>query len=335
MPPSIAHVPSREDAASPSYAALDAAIDWMVALRSGEMSEREKKQFEAWKKAHPQHAQAWQQVAGALERSFAPLREPRQGAVATQAILRAPHAGRRKIVRGMLLFGVLGGAGAVALRDGSLVAAAADLHTGTGERRRFDLPDGSSLLLNACSAVDVRFDATQRALYLRKGECIATTVADAARPFVIHTACGSVRTSATHAQAARFLLRQEAERSFVLALAQTVEVTSQGGETRLLQAGEALWFDRRQFGPLQQDMADRAGWEHGMLVAHDLPLADVIAAVRPYRTGFIRISPQAARLRVLGGFPLDDTDRLLESLVQTLPIRITYYSRWLALIDTA
>ena len=70
-----------------------------------------------------------------------------------------------------------------------------------------------------------------------------------------------------------------------------------------------------------------------MLVARDQSLDQVVDALRPYRAGFMRISPAAGRLRVLGAFPLDDPDRVLESLAQTLPIRLTRYGGWLVSID--
>ena len=47
----------------------------------------------------------------------------------------------------------------------------ADLSTGTGETRESLLSDGSQVWLNALSALNVRFDTTQRLLLLRPGKC--------------------------------------------------------------------------------------------------------------------------------------------------------------------
>jgi transmembrane sensor len=68
---------------------------------------------------------------------------------------------------------------------------------------------------------------------------------------------------------------------------------------------------------------------------HGQPLSEVVQALRPYRHGFIRISPAAARLQVLGAFPLDDSDRVLDALEQTLPIRVTRHGGWLVSIEAA
>jgi transmembrane sensor len=206
----------------------------------------------------------------------------------------------------------------------------ADLRTGIGERRRFTLPDGSSIILNACSAVDVNFSDTHRTVRLRSGELIAVVAPNPSRPFTVRTDHGEVRALGT-----RFLVHQEADRSLAVVLEHAVTVDTAGGRQMPLHEGEGAWFDQERIGPVRTGLVNKAAWLNGMLSVRDESLGEVIAAVRPYRAGFIRLAPAAAQLRVLGAFSLDDTDRLLESLAQTLPIRITTYSRWLVVIDRA
>ncbi|MFP3541432.1 FecR domain-containing protein, partial [Pseudomonas sp. SIMBA_044] len=47
-----------------------------------------------------------------------------------------------------------------------------DLSTGTAQRERISLPDGSSLLLNARSAADLNFDGRKRDIELLSGGAI-------------------------------------------------------------------------------------------------------------------------------------------------------------------
>jgi transmembrane sensor len=112
----------------------------------------------------------------------------------------------------------------------------------------------------------------------------------------------------------------------------SVEVRA-GGQRRVLQAGEGVRFDAHGLGQPDAALADAAAWHGGMLVVHDEPLGVVVDALRPYRRGIIRITPEAARLRVLGAFPLDDIPRTLESLRQTLPISISALGGWFVSID--
>ncbi|MDQ8034186.1 MAG: Fe2+-dicitrate sensor protein, partial [Bordetella sp.] len=120
--------------------------------------------------------------------------------------------------------------------------------------------------------------------------------------------------------------------SLVTVLRRTVEVWSQGARVAL-GAGEALRLDAAGAGEAMAASAWRAAWHDGMLIVRDEPLENVIAALRDYRSGWIRLSPQAARLRVLGAFPLDDTDAALDALAQTLPIVVRRHGGWLVTID--
>ena len=322
-----------------SQVALDAAIDWMVLFLSGEASDTEYQRFAHWKSADGQHEHAWNKVAGVLDRSFAPIRSvsqrlPGHGKAAEQAILQAADprhsASRRKLLGGLLTVGAISAMGVFAVKNGNVSTLVADLRTGTGERRTFDLPDGSTVMLNACSSADVNFDGTSRVIRLHKGELIVTVKPDTDRPFVVQTDCGTVRALGT-----RFLVRQEDDRSFALVFEHTVEVATRNShsDSRVLHEGDAVWFDRDDIGVVQAGLEGKAAWVGGMLSANDEALGDVIAALRPYRNGFVQVSAAAAQLRVLGAFPLDDTNRVLESLVQTLPIRLVKYSDWLVLID--
>ncbi len=310
--------------------ALDAAIDWMVLLRSGEATAAQRQQFEQWTATSPDHLAAWQCVAGNLDRAIAPLRH-NDGARAAERALLAPRLSRRRLLGGALaMAGVAASGGLVANRFTPLTQLAADLHTDTGERRTLVLPDGGNLVLNARSAVDVDFGAGRRQLHLLAGELIADGRGDPSVPLSISTAHGDVVSSG------RVLVRRRQSHSLALTLEGSATVLSRNGDSATLVAGEARSFRRDGFGPLQRGQLARASWIDGMLTAQDDPLGDVIDAVRAYRPGLIRISPAAAELRVLGAFPIDDTDALLQSLAQTLPIRVdTWRGGWLTVIDLA
>lgn len=321
---------------------LDAAIDWMVQLCSGESTPADTARHRAWHDADPRHASAWAQVSGAVRHSVEPLRrvQGEQAAQAGKAGLNGSGAAlqtallrptRRRALRAALGLAAVGvTTGWLLNRQWPVTALLAQHRTGTGERRELTLADGSRLLLNARSSVDIEFGATSRTVRLRAGEIIATAMPDAARPFVIRTAEGSVQALGT-----RFLVRQEEGQTVAAVLAHSVRIQTTSSREATLQEGESARFTADDIVPLQTAPAGLAGWERGMLAVHDQPLGEVIAALRPYREGFIRVSPAAARLRVLGAFALDDPERVLESLAQTLPIHLSRYGGWLVTIDTA
>lgn len=309
---------------------LDMAIDWMVLLRSGESTADDNARHRAWHGADPRHAEAWAQVSGAVQRSVTPLRDSgaRQAPALQAALLRRP---RRRVLRDVLALAGIGVATGWLVKEQVPVRALlADLRTGTGERRTLLLPDGSQLTMNARSAVDLAFSTGARVLRLREGEIIVSVSPDAARPFEVQGTHGSVRALGT-----RFLVRQREERTLAMVLEHSVRVRTRQGEERTLQAGESALFNDASIGATETGRSGLASWERGMLVADDQSLGEVVDALRPYRRdGFLRISDAAARLRVLGAFPLDQPERAIESLAQTLPIRVTRYGTWLVVIDT-
>lgn len=329
--------------------ALDAlteqAIDWMVELRSGAVSDAQRAAFHAWLAADTRHRVAWQSLGGALDATFGQARaEKRQASgVRTEAVAHAIEqaavlsARRRHMLRAALGVAGLGlGSSWVARSSGLLADWRADLHTATGERKTFTLVDGSRLQLDALSSVDVRFDDGLRLVQLRQGQLRAEVSGHAHSPFVVRTAQASIR-----ALGAQFMVRQEEERTQAVALSDGLEVGTRlaaPAQREILAQGQGAWIDRTQITRLAgSGLASAASaWTHGMLHAEDQRLDEVLAALRPYRLGYIRVSPAAARLRVTGIFALDDSDAALQALAETLPIDIHRHSGgWLVRVELA
>ncbi|BEV14365.1 FecR family protein [Herbaspirillum sp. DW155] len=315
-------------------APAERAIEWIVLLRSGEATPDDYRRFSTWRDANPLHAQAWERLQGMLQRAFTPIRNAESEApghigAMERILLRPPaSASRRKLLRRTLGIAATGLAtGFMLNRSWPLGTLSADLRTGTGQRKSFSLPDGSTVVLNARSAANVVFRDGIRRIDLRQGELIATVAADPARPFVVQTDHGTARALGT-----KFLVRRDEDRTMALVLEHSIRVSNGIDETQL-RKGQAAWYHAAGVERINDNLSGRAAWADGMLVANEESLADVIAALRPYRKGFIRISPEAARLQVLGAFPLDDTDNVLRSLEQTMSLRVRNYGSMLVTID--
>lgn len=61
-----------------------------------------------------------------------------------------------------------------------------------------------------------------------------------------------------------------------------------------------------------------------MLLAKNMPLADVVAEIARYRTGRLHCDPAVAQLRLSGTLSLKDTDASLALLAQSLPVQIEW-----------
>ncbi|MFM9924419.1 FecR domain-containing protein [Variovorax sp. H27-G14] len=323
-------------AAAPLDAVTEEAIDWLVRLDSGHSNDRDRQAFAQWLAAAPAHAAAWATLQHRLSQRIAPvLNQLQTGGHAPVNVraLSAPseHRARRRALLGGATVALLtaAGSGLWADRRAPLMAWAADLRTRTAERRRFVLDDGSELLLNARSAADLHFSATQRLVRLREGALIAQVAADAGRPFVVQSAQGTVQALGT-----RFMVQQHDGRTLVSALQHSVRLTAQQEDAHVdLQEGRSAWMQTDRIEPVSIAHADPSAWSTGVLEVHDQPLADVIAALRPYTPAVLRVSPQAARVGVYGVYPLDRPMEALQALVDTLPLRVRRWGDWVVYVD--
>jgi transmembrane sensor len=307
---------------------LQQALEWQVTFWSGMVTDDERSAFQRWLNADSRHAVVWGQIQ-ATDSKLAMMSAPG----ATPALRAARQsASRRKSLRA---FGMCIGAGLVMLavrETPQWQVVMADYRTGRGERRQVMLPDGTLVILNTATAVDVVFDARLRLLHLRSGEIFVATAPDPAaagrpaRPFIVETAQGKVRPIGT-----RFTVRQDEGRSQVAVLEGAVEISPRHAADagRLLKAGQETSFNAHEVTPCDAILtATAAAWTHGVMVAERLRLQDFLAELSRYRSGFLRCDPAVADLLVSGVFSIDDTDAALASLVDALPVRLLYLSRF-------
>lgn len=213
----------------------------------------------------------------------------------------------------------------------------ADCRSATGEQRSFALEDGTQIMLNTGSAVNLRFDASERRILLVEGEIMVATrhapgLAADPRPLLVETAEGSIRSLGT-----RFTVRQRSGRTSVAVLESAVEISSRSalGSTRVLHAGEQTQFNPETIETPRAIDEQTDAWTRGQLLADEQRLDEFLAELGRYRPGMLRADPQIAGLRLSGVFPLADTDRILATLPSVLPVRVQWRTRFWATVVPA
>jgi transmembrane sensor len=310
----------------PDEAVIDEAAQWLALLQSGEAGMAERAAFEAWRVADPRHQQVIEQMGGGLNL----LRNPTLRNVPRSSLLHslnAPSSRRRFISGSLSVLGVALLAGLLGRRYGWLPEAG-ELSTGTGERRDFTLADGSALTLNARSRVVPLFDNQQRLLGLRSGELLVDVAKEPARPFVVETEHGRLRALGT-----KFLVQYNEDATRLVMLHSQVEVITASGARQVVQAGESLLFNSAGVLSLERSSGQESAWMQGRLEVRDRPLYEVIDSLRRYRRGILHLSPDVADLRLSGLYPLDDSDRTLQLLEHSLPIRVTWHNPYWVSVD--
>lgn len=313
-------------------AVVDAAVDWLVHLWSGEATEASRAQWLRWRAADPLHDEAWRRVESTDARW-------RTGAPGLAAALagRPAATGRRRALGGMAALAVAGLAAYAGREQMAARGWLAEVRTAKGEQRRLYLPDGTQLLLNTATALDIDFSATLRRLRLYAGELLIATAPDIQaprRPFVVDTPAGRAQALGT-----RFTVRHDADGP--AAHATRVEVLEGAVELRgpvsalRIDAGQAARLPAGGGAAEALPPPAAPAWADGMLVSSDMRLDAFVDELRRYRPGLIQLAPEVAGLRLSGVFPLADTDRILQALVQVLPVRVHVPVRYWARIGPA
>lgn len=306
-------------------AVLDQAAHWFVRLASGQAGAGEREALSRWRSADPEHERAWQRLQG-LEQKLRAATMP--ATVARAALGAAVDQGRRRALKSLAVAGAAVGTAALWAREQSLWQRwTADYRSGVGERRQLVLADGTQLLLNTDTAVDVHFDQNQRRLILRSGELRVATARDPQnRAFIVATRDGSLRPLGT-----RFTVRRlDGEAQTRLGVSEgAVEVRPAGAApTLVVPAGQQTVFSAAGAAPpLPLDDA-ATSWTDGVLTAERMRLQDFLAELNRYRPGRLHCDPAVADLRLTGSYPLDNTDRILAALQQTLPVKVSQFTRY-------
>ena len=298
--------------------AVRAAAQWLALLESGGANEQDRANLQRWRDAHSTHEHAWQK-AQALRQRFADL----PPALAMSSLDR-PDPGRRVVLKRALGAVALVPAAWLISRQLPLDVWRADLHTATGERRKVQLADGSSLQLNTASAVDV--DVQARRVKLIEGEM--SLKAPGSVSMTIQTRFGNVIVSQ-----GEVCVRQDVRGCRVSVFDGSVQLQPLQGPLLALRAGQQVSLQAAGAGAIAPFDALAPGWREGVLLANNQPLGDFLRELGLYRPGILRWDPELEKLRVTGSFLLDDTDRVLALLAASLPLEVHSRTRyWVTLL---
>lgn len=299
---------------------LAQAVDWYVRLNESTVSDTTRSEWQAWLAADPQHGEAWRRIEQLQQRL---ARAP--AAVATSTLEQARQQRRAALKMLAMFIGV----GVVGWQGYRASPWNVDYATRVGQRRHLTLADGSRLVLDTDTRVDIRFDDQQRLIILKQGEILVETARDA-RPLSVQSAEGRILALGT-----RFTVRQGEGVTHVTVEAHAVQVrprltTTQGVR---VDAGQTLGFTADSVGSLLPASAQASAWTRGLLVAIDWKLQDVLAELSRYRPGYLGCAPEVAQLRISGTFLLDDSEAVLANLEDSLPVSVRRLTRYWARVE--
>lgn len=306
-------------------AVLDQAVGWLVRMESDGSNPQLREACLSWRRADALHETAWQ----ALHKSNATFQDlaTQPGSVALDTLQRL-HSGRHSRRQAIKLLGVgllVSGVAGWALRGNTGMPWGADYATGVGERRQFLLEDGTRLQLNTASTVDVQFTAERRLIALRRGEMFIDTGKDSTAPAGHRSFWVSTRHAQLQAIGTAFAVRDEAHGTRLRVEDGSVAIHGHG-EPILVVAGEEYLINANGSHRVEASTLNASAWTRGQLVAKRMHLRDLTAELARYRHGWLHCDPAIAQLEVSGVFQLDDIDRALSALSDSLPVRVERFT---------
>lgn len=190
------------------------------------------------------------------------------------------------------------------------------LGTARRQQKRSTLPDGSTLVLDADTSLQIAFSPARRQVELLHGAVFFAVAHDAERPFTVQAADTRVTVLGT-----RFSVEHDASQVRVAVESGRVQVEPRPGAALvLLGAGDAL-----AIGPtgVQQGSAHQvAPWREGWVSFERTPLAQAAQRLDRYREQPIQVDAAVAHLPVTGEVRIAQADEWLRLLPRVLPVQV-------------
>jgi len=195
--------------------------------------------------------------------------------------------------------------------------------TELGGFSRTMLPDGSTVLLNTNTEIQVHFNRSMREVILTRGEALFTVAHAEGRPFEVTAGATSVRAIGTS-----FVVRRVEATSVEILVSRGRVCVAAGSATApvMLAAGDDTRVDAR--GHVATARADaseidrRLAWTRGQIWLNETTLAEAIAEFNRYNSRkFVIADPALATLRVGGSFAATDPKAFVAALERVFGIR--------------
>ena len=291
---------------------LERAADWHARLRADDAGVADHGAFAAWLAADTRHRLAYADVCAA-----AYALESARGIPLEAPPMRAP-ARRRGTWTGVVAGSLTAMLAAAALMLGASPwqNVTSDAYTAAGVQREIALPDGSNVLLDGDSAIDIAYTDGERGIELVRGAAFFDVAKDASRPFVVHADGTRARAVGTRYGVERLGARVEVHVEEGI-----VEVASAAapGTVRRVVAGQGVSVDAASAAPgdVHADESAALAWTGGRLVFSATPLADAIARLDRQLPGrIVVLATLPVDARVTAAFPARDAEGGLEAVAR-------------------
>lgn len=292
---------------------METAAEWLARLHADDCGERDRSAFGDWLRESESHRSAFEAVTRAFDASGAVGRrwlnqDAAEARAAQEEALRPAHAGASRRM-------VLASVGAAVIGAGTIgwqTAYAGGVETGFAERRSVRLDDGSTVRLDAESAIRTPW-LSSRTIEMRKGRISLAAVPDSGREFLVKAPSHQISGSGMDLD-----ISLGGAGLTVSVLHGSVRVTGSGRPAVELRDGDRLSPDGAVDRP---SMARLLAWREGRLVFENTTLAEACEELNRYDRMRLRPDPQAAQMSVSGTFAMGQNASFGKAMEELLAVR--------------
>jgi transmembrane sensor len=301
------------------------AIDWLMRLSSGAVTQADAEALKRWCGESEAHAEAFAEanllwdVLGPATRNAA----AHGAAQKRQLAWRQTSFGRRAFLGGSVAAAAAATASLMVWPPLGLWPSVSDLmaeyHTRTGEQRQIAMTNGATVEMNTQTSLNIGASATSAGrIELIAGEAVVTTGGARSSPIVVTAAGG--RMSAADA---KFDIRFDGSSVCVTCLEGAVDV-EQGGAAATVQEKQQVAYDKGGLGQVVSvDPAVVTSWRTGVLIFRRELLSRAVEEINRYRPGrIILVDASLGQRRIDASFRLDRIDEIVPQIEQVFAARV-------------
>lgn len=185
--------------------------------------------------------------------------------------------------------------------------------------RTVELPDGSTLSVNANTQLRVDFDSHQRRIFLQRGQFYVDVAPDKERPMWVQTGDATVRVVGTG-----FDVRRTDKQLVVSVAHGQVDFAPDARTSLLLGARQQAAVDLESGSVQQQTLAvsQVADWRTGHLSFRNRELASLVDELNLYRAKPVLLAnAKLGQIKVSGNLDVEDPDALINALLALIPVK--------------
>ena len=309
-------------AASGDDRASRQALEWHIRLQEIAGDDEAHAAFADWLAEDPAHGQAWEELEDVLGLMSRPMPELAASSASSRTSLLpqfVPLAALAVILAFILL----------PLTSRHMEA---DYVTGTGDIRHIPLADSSLVVLNAASALDIRFDSRERRAHLISGEAFFRVSQDSRRPF--HLIVGNIEIVSG---ATDFDVRVTKEETDIRVQNGRVDVFAAGRSAHVGTLKSGDWRCLTPEGETtmagKSDPEAVASWIRGLLVVQDWKVVEALREFKHHYKGIIIMAAGGlAEQRVSGTFDLARPHEGLRDMLVPLGASVYKITPWVLLV---